>query len=139
MNGHAERAPEIPAGTRVVLLIDSRIDTSAVNGRVFPAQILERIPDAAGPVIVPAGTMAPLAGNGRPGSVELTVASLTINGRLCLAVSRLAEDLTADAGVGAPLGTLLAATIRRLAELEIAARRRFRPRAALFACPRGPC
>ncbi len=114
-NGHAQPAPEIPAGTQIVLLTDSRIETRVAGNRRFPAQILEPVPDAAGQVIVPAGTMAQLAVAGGPGGVELAVASVTINGRLYPAVSSLA----ADAGGGAPLGTLLAATIRRLAEPDI--------------------
>jgi hypothetical protein len=136
----------IPAGTQIVLLTDNRIDARATTGRVFPAQILDPIADAAGQVLVPAGTMAQLTVTGGPDGVELALSSVTINGRLFPAVGSPPEDGAAGAGLGrppeftgggAPLGTLMGATIRRLAEPDIGGTPPIQTRGSAVRVPNG--
>jgi len=146
-SGSVEGGPyRIPAGTQIVLLTDNRIDARATTGRVFPAQILDPIPDAAGQVLVPAGTMAQLTVAGGPDGVQLALSSVTINGRLFPAVSSPPEDRAGGAGLGrppefaaggAPLGTLIAATIRRLAEPDIGGTPPIQTRGSAVRVPNG--
>ncbi|HYZ87187.1 MAG TPA: hypothetical protein VE621_22410 [Bryobacteraceae bacterium] len=100
----------LPAGAELVIRANEPIEVNTqrdVAGRTFSAQIARDIVDADGRVIVPAGSPAELrvvnsstGGAGGSPNLELTVSSITVNGRR-YEIEAAPEKASSGTGIGA--------------------------------------
>ncbi len=117
----------LPADSRISVRTDQRIDASnAVEGRTFPATVVDDIADESGQLVIPRGSPATLivrgvseSGTFTSGNLVLDLDSIRVNGRRY--VVNTADMETGNTGIGknrrtaemvgggAVLGTLLGA------------------------------